>query len=200
MLVSLKWLSSYVPIAMPLKELADRLTLAGVKVEKIHQQGEEWSGVSVASVLEVNPHPNADRLRLATVDNGSGNNPTVVCGAPNLATGQKVAYAAVGARLRDGHSDKVEYATLKASKIRGVESLGMICSEKELGISDQHEGILVLPEDAPIGTPLSEFLGDTILDFEITPNRPDLLSILGIAWEVAAQTHVKVTEPERTYP
>jgi phenylalanyl-tRNA synthetase beta chain len=185
---------------MPLKELAERLTLAGVKVEKIHQQGEEWSGVSVASVLEVNPHPNADRLRLATVDNGSGNNPTVVCGAPNLAAGQKVAYAAVGARLRDGHSDKLEYATLKASKIRGIESLGMICSEKELGISDQHEGILVLPDDAPIGTPLSEFLGDTILDFEITPNRPDLLSILGIAWEVAAQTHVKVTEPERTYP
>ena len=112
--------------------------------------------------------------------------------------GQNIAYAAIGTRLRDGHTG--EWATLKAAKIRGVESTGMVCSEKELGLSDQHEGILVLPENAPVGTPLREYMGDTILDLEITPNRPDLMSVLGVAWEVAAQTHTKVTEPERMYP
>jgi phenylalanyl-tRNA synthetase beta chain len=197
MLIPLKWLASYVPLTLPLKELTDRLTLAGVKVEKTITQGDDWEGVRVAHVVAVDPHPNADRLRLVTVDVGN-ERPQVVCGAPNVAAGQNVAYAAIGTRLRDGHTG--EWATLKAAKIRGVESTGMVCSEKELGLSDQHEGILVLPEDAPVGTPLREFMGDTILDFEITPNRPDLMSVLGVAWEVAAQTHTKVEEPERVYP
>jgi phenylalanyl-tRNA synthetase beta chain len=197
MLISLKWLSAYVPLTLPLKDLTDRLTLAGVKVEKTLALGDDWDGVRVAHVVAVEPHPNADRLRLVTVDVGT-ERPQVVCGAPNVAVGQNIAYAAIGTRLRDGHTG--EWATLKAAKIRGVESTGMVCSEKELGLSDQHEGILVLPEDAPIGTPLREFMGDTILDLEITPNRPDLMSVLGVAWEVAAQTHTKVEEPERVYP
>ena len=199
MLISLKWLSEYVPLTLPFRALAEKLTICGVKVERIISQGDEWDGVAVAHVLSVEPHPNADRLRLVTVDIGAEANPRVVCGAPNVAEGQKVAYAAIGARLRDGHSDKGEWMTLKAAVIRGVESTGMVCSEKELGLSDQHEGILELPADAPIGHPLREFMGDTVFDIEVTPNRPDHLSLLGVAWEVAAQTKTKVKEPERVY-
>ncbi len=197
MLVSLKWLADYVPLTLPPKELAERLSICGVKVERIIARGDEWEGVRVAHVLEVNPHPNADRLRLVTVDVAGEERPTVVCGAPNVAVGLKVAFAPVGTRLRDGHSG--EWAVLKASKIRGVESAGMVLSEKELGISDSHEGILELPDDAPIGEALQSYYGDTILELEVTPNRPDHMSMLGVAWEVAAQTHVKVREPERIY-
>ncbi len=197
MLVSLKWLSDYVPLTLPVEELAERLTLAGVKVEHISALGDAWDGVFVGEVLDVKQHPNADRLRLVSVDLHDSEKPTVVCGAPNVAVGQKIAFARVGTELRDGHTG--EMMTLKAARIRGIESAGMVCSERELGLSDQHEGILVLPEDAPIGTPLRQYLGDTIFDFEITPNRPDLMSVLGIAWEVAAQTHQKVSEPERVY-
>ena len=168
MLISLKWLNAYVPLTLPLKELTDRLTLAGVKVEKTIAQGDDWDGVRVAHVVAVEPHPNADRLRLVTVDVGS-ERPQVVCGAPNVAVGQNIAYAAIGTRLRDGHTG--EWATLKAAKIRGVESTGMVCSEKELGLSDQHEGILVLPEEAPVGTPLREYMGDTILEAFGPPDK-----------------------------
>ncbi|HEX5140172.1 MAG TPA: phenylalanine--tRNA ligase subunit beta [Dehalococcoidia bacterium] len=197
MLVSLKWLSEYVPITLPAKELAERLSIAGAKVERIITRGDEWEGVRVAEVLEVNPHPNADRLRLVTVSVGAEENPQVVCGAPNVAVGQKVAYAKIGTRLRDGHTG--DWSVLKAAKIRGVESTGMVCSEKELGLSDMHEGILELPEDAPVGEPLRDYYGDTVFELEVTPNRPDHMSMLGIAWEVAAQTRVKVREPERVY-
>jgi phenylalanyl-tRNA synthetase beta chain len=197
MLVSLKWLSEYVPLTLPARELAERLSICGVKVERIIARGDEWDGVRVAQVLDVNPHPNADRLRLVTVDVSADDKPTVVCGAPNVAVGLKVAFAPAGTRLRDGHSG--EWAVLKPSKIRGVESAGMVLSEKELGISDSHEGILELPEDAPIGEALRDYYGDTIFELEVTPNRPDHMSMLGVAWEVAAQTHVKVHEPERVY-
>ncbi len=197
MLISLKWLSEYVPLTLPPKELAERLSICGVKVERLIARGDEWDGVRVAKVLEVAQHPNADRLRLVTIDIAAEDEPTVVCGAPNVEVGLKVAYAPVGARLRDGHSG--EWAVLKAAKIRGVDSMGMVCSEKELGLSDAHEGILELPEDAPVGQPLRDYYGDTILEIEVTPNRPDHMSMLGVAWEVAAQTHVKVKEPDRTY-
>jgi phenylalanyl-tRNA synthetase beta chain len=197
MLISLKWLSEYVPLNLPPKELAERLTVCGVKVERLIARGDEWEGVRVAKVLEVAQHPNADRLRLVTVDIASEEQPKVVCGAPNVAVGLKVAYAPVGTRLRDGHSG--EWSVLKAAKIRGVDSMGMVCSEKELGLSEAHEGILELPEDAPVGQPLRDYYGDTILEIEVTPNRPDHMSMLGVAWEVAAQTHVKVKEPDRTY-
>ncbi|MPZ48702.1 MAG: phenylalanine--tRNA ligase subunit beta [Dehalococcoidia bacterium] len=197
MQVSLKWLSEYVPLTLPAKELAERLTLAGVKVEKIISQGEGWDGVRIGEVLEVEQHPKADRLSLVTVDVGEEESRTVVCGAPNVAIGQKIAFASVGAHLRDGHTG--EPAVLKAAVIRGVESAGMVCSERELGLSEAHEGILVLPEDAPVGSALQDVLGDTIFELEVTPNRPDHLSMLGVAWEVAAQTRVKVKEPERVY-
>ena len=197
MLISLKWLSEYVPLSLPPKELAERLSIAGAKVERILSHGDEWDGVRVAEVLEVNPHPNADRLRLVTVNVGDGENPTVVCGAPNVAVGLRVAYAQIGTRLRDGHTG--EMAVLKAAKIRGVDSTGMVLSEKELGLSEAHEGILELPADAPVGEPLGDYYGDTVFELEVTPNRPDHMSMLGIAWEVAAQTRVKVKEPERIY-
>ena len=115
-----------------------------------------------------------------------------------MAPGQKIAYAPVGARVFDGHTGKP--TVLKPARIRGVESAGMVLSQKELGLSDEHTGILELSEKAIVGTPLCEHLGDTVFDLEITPNRPDLLSVLGVAWEVAAQTHAKVQEPERIYP
>ena len=197
MLVSLKWLSEYVPLTLPPRELAERLTLAGVKVERIISRGDEWEGISVARVLQVAPHPNADRLRLVTVDLAGPAQPTVVCGAPNVAVGQKVAFAPTGARIRDGHTG--EWTVLKAAQIRGVDSAGMVLSEMELGLSENHQEILELAEDAPVGQPLRDYLGDTLFELEVTPNRPDHLSMLGVAWEVAAQTRVKVQEPDRIY-
>src|SRR6185295_19408074 len=110
MLVSLNWLSEYVPLALPPRELAERLTICGVKVEKLISRGDEWGGVTVARVMKVEPHPNADRLRLVTVDVGGDQQPRVVCGAPNVAEGQKVAYAPIGTRLHDGHTG--EWTTL----------------------------------------------------------------------------------------
>ena len=198
MLVSLKWLADYVTLTLPPKELAERLTLAGAKVEKIVSRGEGWDLMKVGQVIDIKPHPNADRLRLVTVDLNETRPQTVVCGAPNVARGQKIAFGLVGAHVRDGHN-KGEWTTLKPAKIRGIESAGMVLSELELGISEDHTGILVLPEDAPTGEALAEYLGDTVYDIEVTPNRPDLLSVLGLAWEVAGQTHGKVREPERVY-
>ncbi|MBM4453396.1 MAG: phenylalanine--tRNA ligase subunit beta [Chloroflexi bacterium] len=196
MKVSLRWLSDYVDISVPLEKITERLTLAGLEVSSTEVVGESWEHVFVARVVEVNAHPNADRLRLVTVDLGKQRT-TVVCGAPNVAVGQKIAFAKLGARLIDGHSSKV--VELKPAKIRGVASEGMVCSEKELGISDSHEGIMVLPGDAPVGKPLAEYLGDTVLDLDITPNRPDCLSVIGIAREVAALTGGKLRLPEVCY-
>jgi phenylalanyl-tRNA synthetase beta chain len=195
--VPLKWLRDYVDITLPPLELAHLLTMAGSEVSGVLTTARNWDKISVAQVVEVSPHPNADRLHLATVDLG-GERITVVCGAPNVAAGQKVAFARLGAELIDGHSGQP--AILKAARIRGVESAGMVCSEKELGLSDYHEGILVLPEDAPIGTPLADYLGDTVLDLDITPNRPDCLSVLGVAREVAALTGQTVRDPPLDYP
>ena len=197
MRVSLKWLAEYVDLPLPAKELAHRLTMSGSEVDAILSTGGEWDLISVGQVVAVERHPNADRLTLTTVNLGDGERMTVVCGAPNVAVGQKVAFARTGARLIDGHTG--ELTVLRAARIRGVESAGMVCSEKELGLSDYHEGILVLPGDAPVGTPLAEYLGDTILDLDITPNRPDCLSVLGVAREVAALTGGSVREPPYIY-
>ena len=169
--------------------------MAGIEVKGIQVVG-NWEGIVVGQIVAINPHPNADRLRLATIDLGT-EQPTVVCGAPNLRLSDKVAFAHVGAELIDGHSGQV--FRLKSAKIRGILSRGMVCSEKELGISDSHEGILVLPLEAPIGALLADYLGDVILDVEVTPNRPDCLSVIGIAREVAALTRQGVHLPEVSY-
>jgi phenylalanyl-tRNA synthetase beta chain len=198
MRVSLKWLSEYVDLRLPPEQLAARLTMAGLAVDAIVRTGGEWGAdIRVAYVTGVDPHPNADRLRLASVDVGGGEHHRVVCGAPNLAVGQKIAFATVGARVRDGHSGKP--AVLKPAVIRGVESAGMVLSEYELGISEDHEGILVLPAEAPVGTPLADVMGDTIFELSVTPNRADWLSVLGIAREVAALTGETVREPSLEY-
>ena len=196
MKVSLKWLREYVPVSLEPKELAHKLTMAGIEVGDVEEVGEAWEGVCVGRVREANKHPNADRLTLCTVDLPDESF-EVICGAPNVAAGQNIAFARVGAQLYDGHSGKL--VKLKAAKIRGVVSNGMICSEKELGMSEEHEGILVLPENAPPGMPLLEYLGDSILELELTPNRPDCLSMLGVAQEVAALTGDTVTAPEVVY-
>ncbi len=191
----ISWLKEYVDIDIPPADLAHRLTMAGAEVGAMETVG-GWENTVVGEVVAVEPHPQADRLRLATVNLGK-EKLTVVCGAPNVAAGQKIAFARVGAELIDPDSGKT--LKLKKVKIRGVESAGMVCSERELGISDRHEGIMVLPPDAPVGTPLSEYIGDTILDLDITPNRPDLLSVLGIAREVAALIGKQVSPPDISY-
>jgi len=170
--------------------------MAGLEVGGIQTVGGSWDKIVVGEVVAVDPHPNADRLTLATVNLGS-EQITVVCGAPNIRAGQKIAFAGVGVRLIDGHTGQP--SVLKPAKIRGVVSKGMVCSEKELGISDEHEGILVLPPDAPVGAPLADYLGDAILDLEITPNRPDCLSVIGIAREIAALTGQPLHLPEIHY-
>jgi phenylalanyl-tRNA synthetase beta chain len=196
MRVSLRWLAEYVDIDLPPKELAHKLTMAGLGVEKIERMGGDWEGIYVGLVTKVEPHPNADRLRLATVDLG-GEQMTVVCGAPNVAEGQRIAFGRVGAHIINPNTR--EPIELTPAKIRGVESAGMVLSERELGISDEHVGILVLDEDAPVGMPLQEYVGDSILDVAVTPNRGDCLSMVGIAREVAALTGKKVRYPSGVY-
>ncbi|MBI4186892.1 MAG: phenylalanine--tRNA ligase subunit beta [Chloroflexi bacterium] len=196
MKVSLKWLREYVDAALPAAELARRLTMAGIEVKGVQVIGGDWDNIVIGQTIAVDPHPDADRLRLATVEMGT-ERLTVVCGAPNLKPGDKVAFARIGARLIDSRSG--QKLPLKPAKIRGVVSRGMVCSEKELGISDNHEGIMVLPAGAPVGMPLADYLGDAIFDLEVTPNRPDCLSVLGVAREVAALTGQRLCLPELSY-
>jgi len=196
MKVPLKWLKDYVDINLPSAEIARRLTMAGTETSLQSLGGESWQGIVIGEIITVEAHPNADRLRLVTV-NLDAEEQTVVCGAPNLTAGDKIAFASVGTELIDGYNGKK--AVLKPAKIRGVTSCGMVCSEKELGISDSHEGIMVLPPEAPLGEPLADFLADIVLDLEVTPNRPDLLSVIGVAREVAALTNQTVTLPDVEY-
>ena len=196
MKISLKWLKDYVDIKLAPKELAEKLTMAGLEVGSIEAVGGKWDNIVIGEVIALNPHPNADRLRLATVDLGT-EQATTVCGAPNISVGQRVTFARLGASLVDPHTGKA--AVLKPAKIRGVASEGMVCSEKELGISENHQGILVLPPQAPIGVAASAYLGDVVLDLDITPNRPDCLSVLGIAREIAALTGESLRLPEIDY-
>ena len=199
MLIPISWLRKYVPVTDSPSELAHKLTMAGVEIGDVDVVGKNWEPdkIVVGRVLEVAPHPNADRLRLPKVDIG-GQTATVVCGAPNVAAGQKIAFAKEGARMYSPRSGKIE--TLKRARIRGVESAGMVCSSLELGLGEDHDGILVLDDDAPVGAPLAEYLGDAVLEAEVSSNRPDCLSILGIAHEVAAINSENVTEPDSGYP
>ena len=196
MKIPLSWLRDYVDVDLPMKELAHRLTMAGVEVGEVDRIG-DWNECLVGRVTAVRSHPQADRLSLCQVDTGS-EELEVVCGAPNVAANQKICFAKVGANLVNAHTGKKE--PLKPARIRGVVSQGMICSELELGLGEDHTGIIVLPDDAPVGLPLDSYLGDTILDLEVTPNRLDCLSVLGVAHEVAALTGTTVREPEISYP
>lgn len=195
MKVPVKWLREYVETDLSAAEIARRMTMAGLEAESIERIGEDWDNVFVGEVVKVERHPDADRLVLPTVVAGE-HELRIVTGAPNIAEGQKVALALAGARLIDGYSDELKYRTLKPSTIRGVRSEGMVCSEKELGLSDEHEGILVLDSDAPAGAPLSEYLGDEVIEFEITPNLVHAFSVVGIARELAAIVNVEAQEPD----
>jgi len=197
MKVSVNWLKQYVDITLSPSELAHKLSMAGNEVKGVESIGSSWESIVVGEITAVNPHPNADRLTLVTIELG-GNQETVVCGAPNVSVGAKVAFAPVGAQLTDPHTG--EMARLKSAKIRGVVSSGMACSEKELGISDSHEGILILPDKAAVGRLLADYLGDVILNMDITPNRPDCLAMVGIAREIGALTGQGMHLPEVPYP
>ncbi|MDP4218814.1 MAG: phenylalanine--tRNA ligase subunit beta [Bacteroidota bacterium] len=190
MKISLRWLSEYVSYQFPPKELADRLTALGIEVESIEDFSSKFAKILVGEVLSVTPHPNADKLRLTTVSIGSGAPLNIVCGAPNVRIGLKVAVATIGADLGDGF-------VIKKSKIRGEASEGMLCSERELGLSENHEGIWELPSDLEIGKPLAEAIGkdDIIFEIGLTPNRADCLSHIGIAREVAVLTGGRIKKP-----
>ena len=200
MLIPFSWLSEYVDITLPPDALAHRLTMAGIEVGDVITRG-GWDGCVVGYVRATRPHPNADALTLCEVvaSDGNGTPPVeVVCGAPNVAAGQKICFARPGATLLNMHTGRRE--TLQPARIRGIVSEGMICSAAELEISDEHEGIIVLPDSAVVGAPLDDALGDTFLELELTPNRGDCLSILGVAREIGAITGQPVRIPAVDYP
>ncbi len=191
MKISLNWLREYVDYDGTPDALAELLTMAGVEVEGVETRGANFAKVVVAQVLSREPHPNADRLGVCRVDDGTHANPPrqIVCGATNFKVGDKVPLALPGAVLPGD-------VTIKVGKLRGVESEGMLCSAKELRLADDAAGLLILPADAPVGAPVgSLFPSDTIFDLEITPNRSDLLSHVGLAREVAALTGQTLRNP-----
>ncbi|MEW6752647.1 MAG: phenylalanine--tRNA ligase subunit beta [Candidatus Latescibacterota bacterium] len=194
MKITYRWLQEHVDVPWDWHELVERLTMAGLALEGAEDLGGALQGVVVGRVLERQPHPHADRLSVCRVDVGS-EEITVVCGAPNVAAGQKVAVALPDALLPGP-------LTLQRATIRGVASAGMICAEDELGIGRDHSGILVLDAAAPVGQPLATQLGldDVVLDFEVTPNRPDCLSVRGIAREVRALTGAELRMPPCDLP
>ncbi len=189
MKVSLNWLKDYVEIRMGLKELVNLLTMAGLEVEEAISMGGGLEKVIVAEIHSIRKHPNADRLSLVEVKTPQETF-SIVCGATNIREGQKVPLALIGARLPNG-------IEIKRSKIRGVPSEGMLCSEIELALGQDASGIMILPTHVPVGVDLGEAMGlkDTILDISITPNRPDCLCVMGVAREIAALTHQKVKYP-----
>lgn len=191
MLISLNWLKQYIDLdGIEINEMENALTMIGQEVEKIDIVGGNLDKVVVAHLEEVKKHPNADSLTLCKVNNGK-EILQIVCGATNHKTGDKVALAQVGARLKEDF-------TIKKGKIRGEESNGMLCSEDELGIGSDKDGIIILPEDAPVGVSFKDYLGinDTVFELEITPNRPDCLSHIGIARELSAYYGKKLKYPE----
>ncbi len=195
MRISYNWLKEHLPLGISAEELAERLPLLGFSVAAMEHQGPGFSGVIVGKVLSVDKHPNADRLSLCVVDDGTQKHP-VVCGAKNVAVGQTVPLARVGAILPGGFQ-------LTKSKIRGVESHGMICSVRELGLGEEADGIWAMDTALPVGSDLAKSLGQTdcVLDVEITPNRPDCLSHLGLARELSAFLHIPLkTSPQKKLP
>ena len=178
-----QWLRSWVNPSLNTDELSYLLTMAGLEVEEVDAAAPAFTGVVIAEVKEVVKHENADRLRVTKVDAGTGELIQIVCGAPNVAVGLKVPCALPGAVLPGDFK-------IKPTKMRGVESGGMLCSGKELGVPDDADGLLVLPADAPVGTSIRDYLSldDSLFTLKITPNRADCLSIKGLAREVAALT------------
>ena len=190
MLISLDWLKEYVEIKEDIKELENSLTMIGQEVEAIEIQGKDLANVVIGEIVEYGKHPESDKLSLLKVNAGQEELLQIICGAPNHKLGDKVVVAKIGAVLPGDFK-------IKKSKIRGIESQGMLCSEVELGVGKDGDGIIILPEDAEIGKEYREYLGmnDVIFELEITPNRPDCLSHIGIAREIAAYYGRKVKYP-----
>ena len=196
MKVSLKWLSEYVNVPADTQAFCDRLDLTGTGVEGVDKTGAAFDHVVTAKVVTKKPHPDSDHMWVCMVDvgqtgaDGAPEPLQIVCGAQNFNEGDHIVTALVGAELPGD-------VKIKKSKLRGVVSNGMNCSMRELGLGGDHEGIMILPEDAPVGMPFADYakLSDTVLDLEITPNRPDCLSMVGMAREVGAMYRTPVTFP-----
>ena len=190
----LSWLKDYAEATGSVDEIARQLHMSGTEIDRIERPGGGWDHVWVGRIAALEKHPNADKLQLATVEYGAGREKTVVTGATNINAGDVVPYAEVGAKLRDGHGDG--WITLEPKKMRGIMSEGMVCSAKELGLGDDHEGILILDPSATVGQPLADALGDPVLVIELQPNRPDCMGLIGVARELAAVQRVALREPK----
>ncbi len=190
MRIPYSWLTEWVRVPWSPQELGSRLTLAGLELEALEPAAPMFSGVQVAEILSADKHPQADKLRVCRVSTGQGEPLQIVCGAPNARAGLKSALAVVGAKLPGD-------VPIQAAKLRGVESAGMLCSAKELGLAEASNGILELPSDAPVGQDLREYLAldDVILELNVTPNRGDAMSVIGVARDVAALSGGKLTGP-----
>lgn len=184
------WLREWVNPAISSEALSEQITMAGLEVDGVDAVAGQFHGVVVGEVVECGQHPNADKLRVTKVNVGGERLLDIVCGAPNCRQGLKVAVATVGAVLPGDFK-------IKAAKLRGEPSEGMLCSYSELGISDDHSGIIELPQDATIGTDIREYLklDDNAIEISITPNRADCLSILGVARDVAVINKLALNEP-----
>src|SRR4029077_18399874 len=188
---SVNWLREFVDLPKNTEEIAELLTRAGIETKNIETRGANIDKVVVSQITASSRHPNADRLTVCEVDDGSGANRQIVCGATNYKVGDKVPLAFPGAKLPNG-------TEIRKSKLRGVESEGMLCSAIELGLGSDAAGLLILSPEAKVGAPISDlFPSDTILDVEITPNRGDLLSHFGLAREIAALTGKKLRPETR---
>src|SRR5512138_378242 len=224
MKIPLSWLKDFINLdGLSVEDIAHQLTLAGLEVDEIRYVGLplpvaetgqphefKTTGIGwdrdkivVAEIREVKPHPNADRLTLLDLYDGQKEQ-TVLTGAPNifdlkgkgrLSQPLKVAYAKEGSTIYDGHAEGLQLTTLKRAKIRGVESYSMVASEKELGISEDHEGIIILDEEAPVGMPLVDYMGDAVLDISIVPNMARNANVIGIARELSAITGHPLKKP-----
>jgi phenylalanyl-tRNA synthetase beta chain len=190
MRIPYSWLAEWVSVPWTPQELGSRLTMAGLELEALEPAAPAFSGVVVAEILTAEQHPQADKLRVCRVSTGQGEPLQIVCGASNARAGLKTALAVVGAKLPGDFP-------IKAAKLRGVESAGMLCSAKELGLADASSGIVELPADAPVGTDLRGYLAldEMILELNITPNRGDAMSVIGVAREVAALSGGRVSGP-----
>ena len=190
MKVPISWLNEWVKVPWAAGELGSRLTMAGFELEASGPAAPPFAGVVVAQIMKVVPHPQAEKLRVCEVSTGTGAPVQIVCGAPNARAGLRTALAEVGAELPGG-------LKIGAASLRGVESRGMLCSAKELGLADGSAGIIELPDDAPLGRSLRDYLqlDDTILELNVTPNRGDAMSIMGVAREVAALLGAPLAAP-----
>ena len=201
MKVTLNWLKQYVDFDWTPEELTERLTMLGLEVEGVEEVGGGFDGIVVAEVITRDKHPDADKLSVCRVNDGEGER-QIVCGAQNFQAGDKVPLILPGASLPPKEGEKP--FTIKVGKIRGVESHGMMCAPAELGLAEESDGLMILPGDAPVGQPIAEHLGcaekDFVFDLEVTPNRPDWNSAIGIARELAAVAGTELKMPEPTLP